>query len=141
MMNTAKFTEKGWLYLWHKDNTASINPEDVKTGDMMYISMQLGLECDGYDGTVGKPEDFKEKLYVEYEWEIGKTELMTYKNEDGELDTCEACWAEIINIIDINDEIDAMVVHDIDLSEEEYEMLLEDEELCDEFFEELLELY
>ena len=102
-MNT-KFTEKGWLYLWHKDNSGSINSEDICAGDMVYISVENGLECDGYDGTVGKAGDFREKLYVEFEWEIGKSELMEFKNENGEWDTCEACWARIIDVIGDCDE-------------------------------------
>ena len=99
-----RFTEKGWLYLWHKENSASINPEDVKSGDMMYISMYDGLECDGYDGTVGKAGDFREKLYVEYEWKIGNSELVEFKDENGELDTCEIMWVEIIKVLGDNDE-------------------------------------
>lgn len=99
MMNNTSFIEKGWLYLWHKDNSGSINPEDIDTDTMVYISAVDGLEVDGYDGTVGKAGDFKEKLYVEYEWEIGETELFEFKDEDGEWDTCEACWARIINVL------------------------------------------
>ena len=94
-----KFRSKGWLYLWHKDNIASINVEDVMIGDMMYISIDEGLGVDGYDGTVGKPEDFQDKLYVEYEWEIGKSELCEYKNDYGEIDFCEAEWARVVDII------------------------------------------
>lgn len=94
-----KFIEKGWLYLWHKDNCASINSNDVQSGDMMYISAETAVECDGYDGTVGKSDDFREKLYVEYEWEIGNSELRTFENENCETDTCEIMWVRIIDIL------------------------------------------
>ena len=99
MKNNNKFVEKGCLYLWHKDNCGSINSEDIETGAMVYISIYDGLAVDGYNGTVGKPEDFREKLYVEYEWEIGKTEIFEFKDENGEWDTCEACWARISNVL------------------------------------------
>jgi len=91
--------ENGCLYLWHKDNSASINPEDIAQGDYVYISAEDGLECDGYDGTVGKAGDFREKIYVRFEWEIGKSELRTFKNENGELDTCEIMWVKIIDVL------------------------------------------
>ena len=103
-MFNKKFTDKGWLYLWHKDNSASINPEDVVAGCMMYIADDTELECDGYDGTVGKADDFREKLYVEYQWEMGKSELVSFKDENGELDTCEVMWVEIINVLGDKDE-------------------------------------
>ena len=99
-----RFREKGWLYLWHKDNNASINSEDVKAGSNMYISACMDLECDGYDGTVGKARDFREKLYVEFEYEIGNSELVEFKDENGELDTCEVMWVEIIDVLGDSDE-------------------------------------
>ena len=88
-MNNTSFIEKGLLYLWHKDNCGSINSEDIDNGTMVYISAVDGLEVDGYDGTVGKAGDFREKLYVEYEWKIGETELFEFNNEDSEcLNNC-----------------------------------------------------
>lgn len=93
--------EKGCLYLWHKDNSASINAEDVEIGDMMYISICDGLGCDGYDAAIGKPEDFREKLYVEYEYIIPTTpsELVEFKDENGEWDSCECIWVKITDIL------------------------------------------
>lgn len=104
MMRNMRYRENGWVYLWHKDNTASMNSEDVIAGIRMYISAQDNFECDGYDGTVGKPEDFREKVYVEYEWEIGKTELVSFTDENGELDTCEVMWVKIIDVLGDCDE-------------------------------------
>lgn len=95
------FRCEGWLYLWHKDNSASINASDVEAGDMMYVSIQDDLAVDGYDGTVGKPEDFREKLYVEFESNIDSScQFFSGKiDEDGFEECCEAEWVKITKIL------------------------------------------
>ena len=41
---------------------------------------------------------------MEFEYEIGNSELVEFKDENGELDTCEVMWVEIIDVLGDSDE-------------------------------------
>jgi len=107
MLNRNKYTEKGWIYTGHKDECVSMDFNEFVGGEYVYISIYEDLEVEAYDGKVGNPSDFREKMYVEYEWfggmppvgEAGHTSESFFRNSDGELEQCEKMWVRITAIL------------------------------------------
>lgn len=97
-MNNNGYKAEGWIYLRHKDCDGFYNMNEIDCGYNLYVSVYDNVVCDGYDGKLGKPADFAEKIYAEFFVYFGRSQEQFFIDEDGDEDSVETMYVKILSV-------------------------------------------